>query len=361
MTEAALSVLSAYNARPTVRVNGEESPMLTELVIGMQVTEQEGGLSSLELRLSNWASDTRGEAGLAFEDEALVSLGKPIEIYSGDVAGPKEIFRGKVSGFEAEFPERAPPELVLFAEDAFQQARLRRRTVVHEDVSVADLANSLARDVGLTPVVTGFTQHVGTRVQLNESDLAFLRRLLRRYDGDLQVVGTEMHVSPRSDVRRGEITVEYPSQLQRATVLADLAHQCTDVTVSGWDAKQGSRISAKASGESLGPGVGRAGASVLADAFGERSEHVGHLAAENEEEATALANAIYDAGARRFVRIDGTAEGNPAIRVGTHLRVSELSPRLDNVYYVTRACHRFDEKNGYDTQFEAECAYLGRP
>ncbi len=38
-----------------------------------------------------------------------------------------------------------------------------------------------------------------------------------------------------------------------------------------------------------------------------------------------------------------------------------MSDRFDNTYYVTRACHRFDLDLGYETDFEAECAYLGEP
>ena len=73
------------------------------------------------------------------------------------------------------------------------------------------------------------------------------------------------------------------------------------------------------------------------------------------------ADALFDSRARRFVRVEGTAEGNPALRVGTHLDLRGLSPRFDNTYYVTSACHRFDVQRGYETDFEAECACLGAP
>jgi phage protein D len=59
------------------------------------------------------------------------------------------------------------------------------------------------------------------------------------------------------------------------------------------------------------------------------------------------------------VRVAGTAEGNAALRVGTHVTLRGLGPRFDNVYYVTRACHRWDVASAYETDFEAECAFLG--
>ena len=76
--------------------------------------------------------------------------------------------------------------------------------------------------MNLTPVITGLTESFPALVQLNESDLAFLRRLLARHDADLQVVGEELHVSARKDVARGAIDLVLHEQLQRVRVLADL-------------------------------------------------------------------------------------------------------------------------------------------
>jgi phage protein D len=98
---------------------------------------------------------------------------------------------------------------------------------------------------------------------------------------------------------------------------------------------------------------------VLRDALGERSAHHGNLNVAADAEARAAAEAAFDRRARRFVRVDGTAEGTPDLRVGTHVALSGLGARFDNIYYVVHACHRFDLEQGYETRFEAECAYLG--
>ena len=84
-----------------------------------------------------------------------------------------------------------------------------------------------------------------------------------------------------------------------------------------------------------------------------------NLAVATDGEARALADASFDRRARRFVSVEGLAEGNPALRVGTHVSLRGLSPRFDNTYYVVRASHRYDQTRGYETEFEAECAYLG--
>ena len=79
----------------------------------------------------------------------------------------------------------------------------------------------------------------------------------------------------------------------------------------------------------------------------------------SDAEAQAVAQAALDQRARRFVRIEGLSEGNPAIRVGTTVAVTGLSPQFDNRYFVCATTHLFDQTAGYRTEFSGECAFLG--
>ena len=360
MTQASLSQSAIYSARPTLRFAGQQDARASQLVVAMRMDEAEGGFSRLEMRFSNWASTTDGGAGLAFPAASRLALGAPIEVYVGDEAEPREIFRGRVSAIEADFRTGAPPEITLLAEDALQSARMARRSKTYAKQSPKAVVEAVARNLGLTPVVAGLAAPVETWAQFDESDLAFLRRLLARFDADLQIVGTELHASPRNDVRRGTLELQLYGQLGRARVTADLADQVTEVTVRGWNAADGAAVEGRAtSGTHLGPGSGRDGKAVLTATFGARSEHLGHLAVATDDEARAVAEAAFDQRARRFVRVDATAEGNARLRVGTQVRLSGLDARFDNAYYVIRTSHLYDLKQGYRTDFGAECAYLG--
>src|SRR5512134_3340982 len=111
MPEAPVSADVIYRARPTLRLGGQEDVRASELVLAMRMEESEGGMSALELTFSNWASTTDGGAEPAFGPDSRLTLGAAIEVYAGDEAEPREIFRGTITALEAEFTAGAPPEL----------------------------------------------------------------------------------------------------------------------------------------------------------------------------------------------------------------------------------------------------------
>ena len=360
MPEQPLTQNAVYSAIPTVQVDGQANDKVTSQLLSMQMTEQEAGMSSLELRLSNFGSFATGLADMVFEDGAVLKLGAELKVFGGEVSSPTEIFRGKITALEGRFPDNAPPDLVVLAEDGLQAARMQRRTKNWDKVSLSDLAKQVASQLGLTPVVDGLDRSIGDQEQLNESDLSFLRRLMSRYDADLQVVGSELHASPRSQAQRNQIEINLGSQLKQVRVSADLAQQAAEVTVAGWDYSQGQAITATSQTTQLGPGSGQTGGQWLLNGFHlRRSEHLAQFSTFNAQEAQSLADAEYSQRARTFLVAHGVSEGNPNLRVGSYLKLNGLGPRFSNTYYTTATVHRFDTHRGYETRFRAECAYLG--
>ena len=348
-----------FVATPTIKIDGQDHERANALMIGLTMTERDGGMSALELRLTNFASDTGGAAQPVFTGDDAIELGATIEVSAGETSNQQPIFKGKVTALEAELSESDAPQLVVLAEDALQQARMTRRTKVYESVSISDLVNQIAPNLGLSADVASIGDEATTQVQLNESDLAFLRRVLDRNDCDMQIADGQIKVTKRGDRQRGSVRLLMNQEIRRARVVADLAHQVSSVTVSGWDETQGQRVSATSSGTSFGPGSGRKGSEILAQTVGDRAEHVGHLTAVTNSEAQAIADAAFNERARRFISVEATTEGNATLRVGTHVELVGLGAHFDNTYLVTSTSHQFDLENGYRTSFEAECAFWG--
>jgi len=359
MPETPVTTDAVYSAVPTVKVGGQLNDKVTTQLLGMKMCEREAGMSHLELRFSNFGSFDSGIADQVFEDGKILKLGVDVIVYAGLVTSPTEIFRGKITGLEAVFSSDGPPELMVLAEDSLQAARMTRKTKTWDQTSLSDIVQQVASGIGLTPVTSGLDGTIGSEQQLNESDLHFLRRLLARYDADLQVVGTELHATPRSLAQRNTLTLDMNSQLQQVRILADLAHQVTQVTATGWDFKQGQTISVTSQSTSLGLGSGQTGKDLIPQAWGSRSEHLSQYFTLDQNDAQALVDAEFVQRSRRFVVAHGVAEGNPSLRVGSYLTLTGLGPRFSNTYYTTAAVHRFDPSGGYATEFTAECAYLG--
>jgi len=359
MPENPITSSAVYSAIPTVKVDGQLNDKVTAQLLSMCMSEHEAGMSDLELRFSNFGSFQGGLADQVFEDGTILKLGTALIVYAGLVTSPTEIFRGKVTSLEGVFPGGAPPELVVLAEDSLQGARMQRKTKSWDNTSLSAIVQDIANGLGLSPVSSGLDSTIGTEQQLNESDLRFLRRLLARYDADLQVVGTELHATPRSQSQRNAMTLELNSQLHECRVMADLAHQVTQVTATGWDFNQGQTFTATSQTTQLGPGSGQTGKDWMQQALGARSEQLSHLANLNQSEAQALVDAEFAQRTRRFVVARGVSEGNANLRVGSWLTLTGMGPRFSNTYYTTATVHKFDTEAGYRTEFTAECAYLG--
>ncbi len=359
MSETSLSQTSIYSARPTLRVNGQEDARVSELLTTMKLEEAEGGMSTLELSFIDWVASPEGHAELAFDASSTLKLGAEIAVYAGDAASPRELFKGKISALEMRCEFGKPPELHVLAEDALTAARRGRRSKIYSDMTPAALVNAIAGELGMQANVSGLTAPSATWAQLNETDLGFLRRLLACFDADLQVVGAQLQVAPRQEVRRGGIDLTLNNQLSRVRVTADLANQATATSVAGWNARDGAAVQGEAGNlTGAGPGHGRNGLDWAREVFGERSEHVGGLAVSSHDEAQAVAGTALDQRARRFVRAEGSTEGNAELRVGSHVSLAGISAQFDNTYYVVRARHLFDMAEGYRTEFLAECAFL---
>jgi phage protein D len=361
MPEPALARTAISRARPVIEVARRRPDVVQQLLLAMDMREAEGGLSSLELRFINVATHEQGGVDFAFEhsDTDLMALGAAIRVLAGDEGDPMEIFSGAIGAVEFAFEEDGQPELCIHAEDALMGQRMRRFTRTHPAGPLRDILEDLAVETGLTPVIRGLTDRVDIQIQLNESNLAFMRRLLADYDADLQVAANELHIARRSDIQRGSLTLTLGSQLTRVRLCADLAGQVTKVTHAGFDVGQGRPVTAQSAGADLGPGSGRTGSAFLEETFGAREEHLGDRTVYDQAEADALVAAAFGRRGRRFVTLDGTCEGNPALRVGSHVTIEGVGPRFANTYQLTSACHRFDRTQVYQTDFTAECGYFG--
>lgn len=352
-----------YTASPTVEVGGMSYPLVASNLERMRVTEALGGLSSLELVLTDSVTREDGTMGHAAGAGSPLELGAGIRVFAGAAeVRAFEIFDGQITAVESEYRDQGAPLFTILAEDRLFPARRRRRTRLFDDTPLSDVIETFASDYGLTAEIRdGVDSTARDWMQMDETDLAFLRRILHRCDCDVQVVGDRLQVGRVGKDRRSLVTLTAGSTLKQVRITADVAEQVSEIRLASFDPGAGERAEGTAPATGAGPGSGRTGADVLGGKFSAVTMHMGRSGPVTDSEADTLARYEADRRARAFVTARGTARGNGELRVGSWIELSAINARFANQYNVIRAVHRFDRAHGYETDFEAQCAYLGEP
>jgi phage protein D len=345
-------------ARPDIIVDRQTRPRLGEGLLDLLVEETIEGLYRAEATFGNWG-DAGGRTDFLYFGRDVLEFGKDFEIRREDSV----LFKGKIYALEARFKEAEAPSITVLAEDVLQDFRMKRRTRSFEEQSDADVVRQIASDYGLSADVDLDGPAHKALVQLNQSDLAFLRERARALGAEVWVSDRTLSVKKRES-REGEpVPLTYQNQLLEFRVIADLSGQATSWNVSGWDVAAKESVSEEATESAISAEAsnGESGPAILNRAFGERKQWVAHAAPVATPEARASVDAWFKMSARRFVR--GTGVALPArapLRAGGRADISGLGPLFSGEYYVTAVQHRYDMAGGFRTEFTAERPWLGR-
>lgn len=340
-----------------IKIDGTFNGDVSGSIVAATVTETIDGLYACEIELLN-----HGVSGYLYFDRDDFDFGTEIEFSLGIGRDEKKLFQGYITGLEARYMDGGGSRLTILAEDGLQNLRMTRRTRTFEDMTDEDAMREIAQEHSLQPNfenLDGPTHRV--LAQTNLSDLAFLRQCARRLNAEIWLDGQALHVAPRSSRGSERLALAYGANLQSFQVRADLAHQCTEFSVGGWDVQAKEAIHETADSSAISSELNgfQSGSEILEDAFGERIASYVHNAPHTTAEARAIAEAEYRMRARRFVTGSGTADGDPRIRVGAVLELSQLGTMFDGDYYITNTCHTVDLDSGYRTEFEVERAGIG--
>jgi uncharacterized protein len=352
---------AVYSTRPTIEVGGMDYPMLNANIQLIRMQESLGGLSVAELTVTDWIARSDGSAGFGGDSGSPLVLGAGLRIFMGAAAvHAGEIFDGQIIAVEAEISNDRPPMLTVIAEDRLFSARRKRQSRILEQKSPADIARQIATDHNLEAEIRdGLDAPISDWIQQDESDLAFLRRVLARFDADVQIVGAKLQVGKISVDQRSAVTLVVGATLLRARITADVAQQVTEAKLSSFDPATGETVTGEADPQGCGPGSGRTGTDILNSDFAAIPLPLGRYGPMTQDEASKVAQTEYDRRARTLVTASGTAIGTSELRVGSWVTLEGVNPQFANVYAVSECTHRFSNADGYRTDFIAECAYMG--
>ena len=163
-----------YSARPSVNLDDQTNDGLTDGLLTMLAEETTAGLFRCEASFGNWGT-ANGGVGFLYLDRQVLDFGKTLAIRIGEGETESQIFKGQITGLEAHYPKTRPPEIVVLAEDRFQDLRMTRRSRSFENVTDSDVIQQVASEHGLRADIDIDGPTYQVLAQVNQSDLAFLR------------------------------------------------------------------------------------------------------------------------------------------------------------------------------------------
>ncbi len=347
---------------PVFTLDGEVKAELARDIIRLEIEEGTGGLKRLSLRLlAQGPQQGSPQEELLYLDGMVLDFGKRLQASIGAEDSARTVFDGFISGLEVCMHETRAPEAVVFAEDRLMRLRTTRRMKTYENVADADIAQSIASEHGISAQADADGPIYDVVHQWNQSDLAFLRDRAHLIQAEVWVADDTLHFQSRSGRTGTDIELVQGNTLISVEARADLAHQRTKVTVSGYDADSRDNISEDADSSAIDAEIsgGRTGVSILQRAFGDRASYRVREVPLTTSEATAWARAEMLRRARAFVTVCGTTSGTPNMVVGSHLTLLRVGTPFEGAgYYVTRVMHTYDLQDGFRTHFSAERATI---
>lgn len=307
----------------------------------------------MHLRLPDSCSIRFSDPSLDLVESSAFSLGAEVEVAFTAPSGrsPVNLFKGLVASIEPEF-EQQQTFVVLRCYDRSHLLNATRRTAAYQQMSYSDIARRVANAGGVN---AGTIDSTGAPIafvqQSNETDWEFLWRLADE-------VGFEVHVNARTlDFRKAggsatgsPVELDWGEELIAFRPRATAVQQAEKVTVRGWDPASKQAIEASESPSPTGAAIGikRSDAvSALAGGTVTVADRPIHTSAQ----ATSLAKSVASRLSESWVEAEGVAVGNPSLKAGTKVKVSQVGKRFSGTYTLTSATHVLRAGSGYETRF----------
>ncbi|PJF45064.1 MAG: type IV secretion protein Rhs [Phototrophicales bacterium] len=277
------------------------------------------------------------------DDESLFPLGATLEIEVSppdNPQGAEKIFKGEIIGIEPMFEEGAIGRLVIRAYDKSHRMHRGTKTRTFLNQKDSDIAQAIASEYGLSPVVDSTSQVYDHIYQDAISDMAFLQQRAARIGYEVFVDEEKLYFR-KPDPKGPVATLEYGTDLAYFRPRLSIADQVDTVKVRGWNIKEKKAILGQASSSKTSPEIGISGwggskaQSALSAATEIETRYIVYSQADANDVATAILNDLNSG----YIEADGEAFGNPKLKAGATIQIEKLGTRFSGKYKLTTVRH----------------------
>lgn len=262
------------------------------------------------------------------------------------------IFSGQVAALE---PNLGPSSrtLGLTGYDCLFKLKFGTKARTFENCSDSQIAQQVIEGAGLAAEVDG-TQAVYPYVlQKNVSDYSFLMARAARLNFEVFATDRTIHFRRSQAGRQSVLDLEYAATMSEFTARMRAVQQGSTVRRTGWNPKTKQTIGASVSS---GPPSDRMGGRQTgygaSSGFGGSATAAADASIIDTASAEEVAQGAYGRNLDTFLEGSAECPGNPRIRPGINVGLSNIGGPFDGLYYVTAARHSYDVDGGYVTRFE---------
>jgi phage protein D len=290
-------------------------------------------------------------------EQGIFAEGSRIEISLGYVGNTQKIIVGEIAALDADFSSGGATTIEVQGFDLLH--RLTRGTCYRTfdgpspDTGIADsdIVMQIASEMNLTPSVDKTPARTEPRVQINETNLAFLERLTGPDGYYLWVDGDTLYFK-QSRLPVDKIPLEWHKNLLSFSPRLSTTGQVNVVEVRGWDPGPQQAFSGQAQ-RSDSSYLSRTGTQQLSQGSGGQSQIIiTDASVSSASEAEAFAESFLSNQQQTLITGSGATVGNTAIQVGTYLILSGIG-RFNGTYMTKQVRHTFSS-SGFQTSFEVQ-------
>ncbi len=363
----------------------------------LQVTYKDSinEIDSFEIEINNWDADARVfkfTPPVSNDYVGVFNPGAPIELWMGYEKNMRMMMRGQVTSLEPNFSESAAPTLSVRGLNELHQFRTEQHTYSWLNDEMIKQGNpgktdtQIAQELASRPVKKG-QPGLGIPMRTNPApdeaidpvvfmnnqyDIVFLLERARRHGYEVYLetikgvqdlyfgLSENKATAPVYELEWGRSLINFRPTLSTAK-------QVSQVTVRGWDRKSNSKIEETFTLQDLWKAQNLsqteiARRTLIAQAYGNRTEVVTDKPVYTKQQAKQLARSILEEQDKQLIEATGSTVGLPDLRAGCNVYITGFGPPpkaainpagvidFDGKYYVKETTHTIGG-SGYRTDF----------
>jgi phage protein D/phage baseplate assembly protein gpV len=352
---------TSYVVDLILKINGSEaSPALLEDILQVSVEESLHLPGMFTIVIKNDPFSARSTDQI-WKHQNLFEIGTEIIIGFGssttkdpDYATQNKgvVFQGEVTAIENYFTKESQAPIIIRGYDVSHRLHRGRFNRSFQNVKDSDVVSKVIGEVGISAGTVSATTATHEYVfQENQTNMEFLRERAARNGFELFVQDNKLNFrKPKSG---GSIALKWLEDLQSFKVRVSSGEQVKKVEVRGWDYEKKEAIVSTAESEviltSNQHGKGPAKSSAFKGKPSTPTMIVVDQPVYTKVDSGVIAQSLCDELGGEYIQADASAIGNPLIRPGKVITLTEMG-KYSGSYYVTETRHLFLDRV-YTTEF----------